>query len=82
MSAVRSVVIAGIGYLVWRDRKASALLGAVVFSHWVMDFLMHDNLPLFFNGYPSVGLGLENSGPGFLAITLFDLIFLALEVWV
>jgi hypothetical protein len=57
MSAVRSVVIAGIGYLVWRDRKASALLGAVVFSHWVMDFLMHDNLPLFFNGIRRLGWG-------------------------
>jgi hypothetical protein len=81
MSVVWSAVIAGIGYLVWRDRRASALLGAVVFSHWAMDFLMHDNLPLFFNGSPSVGLGLENSGPGFLAITLFDLVFLALGVW-
>lgn len=82
MSVVWSAVIAGIAYLVWRDRSVSALLGAVVFSHWAMDFLMHDNLPLLFNGSPSVGLGLENSGPGFLFITLFDLVFLALGVWV
>ena len=39
MSVVWSGVIAGIAYLVWRDKKVSALLGAVAFSHWIMDFL-------------------------------------------
>ena len=82
MSVVWSVTIAGIAYLVWRDRKLSALLGAVAFSHWVMDFLMHSNLPLFFDGSPLVGLGLENSGPGFLFITVFDLVFLAIGVFI
>jgi hypothetical protein len=32
---------------------------------------------LFFDGSPHVGLGLENSGPGFLFITIFDLVILA-----
>lgn len=82
MSVVWTVVIAGIAYLVWRDRKASALLGTVVFSHWAMDYLMHSNLPLFLEGSPSVGLGLENSGPGFLFITIFDLVFLAVGIFV
>ena len=82
MSVVWSVVIAGIAYLVWRDNKVSALLGAVAFSHWIMDFLMHSNLPLFFEGSPLVGLGLENSGAGFLFITIFDLVFLAIGVFV
>lgn len=80
MSVVWSAAIAGIAYLVWRNRKASALLGAVVFSHWLLDFLMHANLPLFFDGSPQVGLGLENSGPGFLFITIFDLAFLAVGI--
>jgi hypothetical protein len=61
--------------------KVSILLGAVAFSHWVMDFLMHSNLPLFFEGSPMVGLGLENSGPGFLFITIFDLVFLAAGIF-
>lgn len=82
MSVVWTVVIAGIAYLVWRDRKASALLGGVVFSHWAMDFLMHSNLPLFFDDSPNIGLGLENSGPGFLLITIFDLAFLAVGIFV
>jgi len=82
MSLIWSAAIAGVAHLVWRDRKVSALLGGVAFSHWGMDFLMHSNLPLFFDGSPIVGLGLENSGPGFLFITIFDLVFLAIGIWV
>jgi hypothetical protein len=82
MSVVWSAAIAGIAHLVWRDRKVSALLGAVAFSHWAMDFLMHSNLPLFFEGSPMVGLGLENSGTGFLFITIFDLVILAIGLFV
>ncbi len=77
MSVVWSVSAAGIAFSIWRDRRISLLLGAVVFSHWAMDFLMHSNLPLFFDGSPLVGLGLENSGAGFAFITIFDLVILA-----
>jgi len=38
MTVIWSAAIAGIAYLVWKDRKVSAPLGAVVFSHWAMDF--------------------------------------------
>jgi len=77
MSVVWSALAAGIAQLFWRDRRVSLLLGLVVFSHWALDFLMHSNLPLFFDGSPVVGLGLENSGPGFITITIFDLVILA-----
>lgn len=60
MSVVWSAVIAGIAYLYWQDRRVSALLAGVVFSHWALDFLMHSNLPLFFDGSPTLGFGLEN----------------------
>ena len=82
MSVVWSAAIAGVAYLVWRNRRVSALLGAVVLSHWGLDFLMHSNLPLFFDGSPMLGLGLENSGPGFLLITIFDLVFLAIGIFI
>lgn len=82
MSAVWSGIIAGIGYLYWRDRRVGVLLGAVAFSHWVMDFLMHSNLPLFFDGSTTLGLGLENSGAGFLFITIVDLVILAIGIFV
>jgi len=81
MSVLWSAAIAGIAYRIWKERKISALLGAVTFSHWAMDFLMHSNLPLFFESSPVVGLGLENSGAGFLFITIFDLVFLAVGVY-
>jgi membrane-bound metal-dependent hydrolase YbcI (DUF457 family) len=77
MSVVWSVIAAGIAYLFWKDRRISLLLGSVVFSHWVLDFLMHSNLPLFLEGSPLVGLGLENSGAGFIFITTLDLVILA-----
>jgi membrane-bound metal-dependent hydrolase YbcI (DUF457 family) len=77
MSVVWSLAAAALGFLFYKDRRSSLLLGAVVFSHWILDFLMHSNLPLFFDGSPLLGLGLENSGPGFLFITIFDLVILA-----
>lgn len=80
MSVVWSVLTAGIAFLFWRDRRISLLLGSVVFSHWALDFLMHSNLPLFFDGSPLVGIGLENSGAGFIFITIFDLVILAVGI--
>lgn len=77
MSVVWSLTVAAVGFLFYKDRRSSLLLGAVVFSHWILDFLMHSNLPLFFDGMPLVGLGLENSGPGLLFMTIFDLVILA-----
>jgi hypothetical protein len=77
MSVVWSVVAAGIGFLVWRDRRVSFLLGSVCLSHLGLDLLMHSNLPLFFDGSPSIGLGLENSGSGFVFMTALDLVLLA-----
>jgi hypothetical protein len=77
MSVVWSVMAAAIAFVVWRESRASLLLGTVVFSHWLLDFLMHSNLPLLLHGSPLVGLGLENSGPGFLFISIFDLVILS-----
>jgi len=52
--------------------RTSLVLGAAVFSHWILDFITHPmgavfggkplppDLPLFFAGSPRVGLGLYN----------------------
>lgn len=77
MSVIWSLAAAGIAFLFWRDRRVSLLIGLVIFSHWALDFLMHSNLPLFFDSSPLVGLGLENSGAGFIFMTIFDLVILA-----
>ncbi len=77
MSVLWAILAAAIVYLFYRDRRTSVVIGSVVFSHWLLDLLMHSNLPLFFAGSPQVGLGLENSGTGFLLVTILDLLLLA-----
>ena len=76
MSVIWAIMAAAIAFLFYRDRRTSIVIGLVVFSHWILDFLMHSNLPLFFNGSPQIGLGLENSGGGFLFMTILDLLLL------
>ena len=76
MSVIWAMLAAAIAFLFYKDRWTSGVIGLVVFSHWILDFLMHSNLPLLFDGSPQVGLGLENSGGGFLFMTVFDLILL------
>jgi len=50
-------VVCGVFYALWRKR-GGALIGALVFSHWLLDFVTHKpDLELWFGG-PKVGLGL------------------------
>jgi membrane-bound metal-dependent hydrolase YbcI (DUF457 family) len=61
MGLVWALVFAGIWYLRKRDPKVALLLGALVVSHWVLDFITHrPDMPLYPGG-PKVGLGLWNS---------------------
>lgn len=76
MSVVWSLLAAAIAFLFYRDRRTAVILGGVAFSHWLLDFLMHSNLPLFFEGSPLLGLGLENTGPGFIFMTVLDLVLI------
>ena len=80
MSTVWAVVAAVLVFLLFRDRRISAMIGLIVFSHWILDFLMHSNLPIFFSDTPHVGLGLESTGVGFLFMTSLDLLLLAIGV--
>jgi hypothetical protein len=80
MSIVWAIVAAALAFLFFKDRGASLTIGFIVFSHWILDFLMHSNLPIFFSNSPHVGLGLENTGAGFLFITILDLLLLAIGV--
>jgi membrane-bound metal-dependent hydrolase YbcI (DUF457 family) len=77
MSLIWSILVGALAYSYYRDRRTGVLLGLVVFSHWILDFIMHSNLPLFFGSSPLLGIGLENSGAGFLLMTIFDLVLLA-----
>ncbi len=58
----------GIAYLFLRSVRVAAVIGAVVVTHWVLDFVTHrPDLPLG-PAEPKVGLGLWNSIPGTLLV--------------
>lgn len=72
-------LVAGVGWaillaLVWRvrtrKRRAAALLGAGVLTHWVLDAIAHrPDMPILPHG-PYVGVGLWNSVAATLAVEL------------
>lgn len=65
---VWSALAAGAYALVRRDRRALVTVGALVTSHWVLDFLTHrPDLPLWPGG-PLVGLGLWNAPAAAIAV--------------
>jgi sugar lactone lactonase YvrE len=73
-----SVLAALIGRRLMGSWKSGALLGALVMSHWMLDFVTHrPDLPLWPGG-PRVGLGLWNSVPGTI---LVEATLLALGIW-
>ena len=66
MCIVWSILTAVFAYLFLRDHHSSLIIGSMVFSHWLLDFLVYNNLPLLFDGSPLLGLGLITSGTGFI----------------
>ncbi len=71
MSIVWGLVVGGIYYMLRKDKKGSVWLGALVVSHWLLDFLTHrPDLPLF-PGSVKVGLGLWNSLLGTILVEGF-----------
>ena len=72
MSIVWSLLFGGIYYLIKKNKKASIILGICVFSHWVLDFIVHRaDLPLAPGIETFFGLGLWNSLPATLIVELF-----------
>jgi hypothetical protein len=70
MSVVWAITGFALAFLLTRDRRTSIVIGFLVFSHWVLDFISHPmgmgrqlppDIPLLFEGSPKVGLGLYNS---------------------
>jgi multisubunit Na+/H+ antiporter MnhC subunit len=72
MSIVWSLLFGGIYYLIKKNRKTSIVLGLCVFSHWILDFIVHrTDLPLAPGVGIFFGLGLWNSLPATLIVELF-----------
>ena len=77
MCILWSVLAAAITYPFFRDRRTSLVIGLMVFSHWLLDFIVSPNLPLFLGGSPVVGLGLITSGPGLVAGVILEVVLIA-----
>jgi len=43
---------------VCKELRSGFVIGLVVFSHWILDFIVWDNVPLFFDTTNRAGLGL------------------------
>jgi membrane-bound metal-dependent hydrolase YbcI (DUF457 family) len=56
-------LIMGVAYGAWKkDRRAGLVIGLLVVSHWVLDYITHrPDLPLYPGGTERYGLGLWNS---------------------
>ena len=68
MALVWSVALGTIYRLVAKNARGAWVIGALVFSHWLLDFVTHrPDLPLYPGG-PKVGLGLWNSTAGTIAV--------------
>jgi hypothetical protein len=77
MAAAWSALAGGLAFAALRDRRSGAVTALVVFSHWVLDFIVHPpELPLLFAGSPQVGLGLWSSGPGLIANGVLEALLL------
>ncbi|MDE3056744.1 MAG: hypothetical protein KGJ59_02135 [Bacteroidota bacterium] len=64
-----SLVLGAVYFAIRRNRNNALIVGAVVFSHWILDFLTHRaDLPLWFSGSLKVGLGLWYSVAGTIMV--------------
>lgn len=59
MSTVWSIAAGLLALRLYRERRIGLVVGALVFSHWILDLISHrPDLPVFFDGSPTLGLGL------------------------
>jgi membrane-bound metal-dependent hydrolase YbcI (DUF457 family) len=73
MAVVWSVVVAAIAWRFLRDRRTSIIIGLMVFSHWLLDFIVYLNMPIFFDNSQVSGLGLITSRPGLIVGILLEI---------
>lgn len=68
MAVIWAVVAGRVSIAILRRANAGIVIGLVVLSHWLLDFITHrPDLPLWPGG-PLVGLGLWNSVPATIAV--------------
>ncbi|MDX8044619.1 permease [Gracilibacillus sp. S3-1-1] len=80
---ILSLLFGFISFKLW-DKKSGVIIGAVIFSHWVLDLIVHRPdiaiLPGNVGDFPLLGLGLWQSVPAsilveFLLITIGSILY-------
>ena len=67
-----SIIIAGIYFYLKKNLRNSIIIGCTVFSHWLLDFLVHKpDLPIAPGIHTVLGLGLWNSSIGTIFVEGF-----------
>lgn len=83
-SLIASLLWAGFAYfvfrwVVFRNASVAAVVGLAVFSHWLLDLVVHTpDLPLWTDASPKLGLGLWNNA---IATYLLEAALLMLGLW-
>ena len=68
MALVWSIVLGAVYRMTSKDSRGAWVVGGLVFSHWILDFVTHrPDLPLYPGG-PMAGLGLWNSVIGTVVV--------------
>lgn len=94
MSVIWSVLAALIAASFYHDNRSGIVIGLLVFSHWVIDFITHPmgalfggiplqpDLPLFFNGSSKVGLGLYNHSFTIAIVTDIGMLIIGIIIYI
>jgi len=70
VAAIGWSVLVGVAYaVIRRDVRTAIVLGLLVSSHWVLDWISHSpDMPILYGDGPRYGLGLWNSIPATLGV--------------
>ncbi|MCL4248871.1 MAG: hypothetical protein KJ065_12060 [Anaerolineae bacterium] len=64
MCVVWSLLVMAIAFYLSRNRRTSIVIGLMVMSHWLLDFIVYLYVPVLFDNSIWTGLGLITSVPG------------------
>ena len=77
MSLVWMAAVAAIAYAFSRNRRVSLAIGLMVFAHWLLDFTVYRNIPVFLDPSQTSGLGLITSPLGLVAGIAMEVVLIS-----
>ncbi len=79
LAAIGWALLSAFAYLAWRrERRGAIVVGLLVLSHWLLDWVTHEPDMALYPGSERYGLGLWHSLPATLAV---ELAMFAAGVW-